>query len=216
MIKKTKTGASTNEQVLTELSIQHPLPRAILDYRTLVKLKNTYVDPLPELMHPETRRIHTSYSQTTAATGRLSSTDPNLQNIPARTPVGRRIRQAFVAPPGRILLAADYSQVELRILAHLCGGKGGFAEAFAVGADVHSETAAGLFEIPPEEIDRQQRTIAKAVNFGIVYGQSAFGLSQQLRIPRSDANLYIKRFKERFPEIEEYRKRTLAGAAETG
>jgi len=216
VIKKTKTGPSTNEQVLTELSIQHPLPRAILATRSLVKLKNTYVDPLPDLVHPETGRIHTSYSQTTAATGRLSSTDPNMQNIPVRTPEGRRIRQAFVAPPGRVLIAADYSQVELRILAHLCGGKGGFADAFAAGADVHAETAAGLFEIPPEEIDRQQRTIAKAVNFGIVYGQSAFGLAQQLRIPRGDANRYIKRFKERFPEIEEYRQRILAKAAETG
>ena len=216
VIKKTKTGASTNEQVLTELSIQHPLPRAILDYRSLVKLKNTYVDPLPELIHPETGRIHTSYSQTTAATGRLSSTDPNLQNIPVRTREGRRIRQAFIAPPGRVLLAADYSQVELRILAHLCGGTGGFADAFAAGADVHSETASGLFEIAPEEIDRQQRTIAKAVNFGIVYGQSAFGLSQQLRIPRGEANRYIKRFKERFPEIEDYRQRTLTEAMETG
>ncbi len=216
VIKKTKTGASTNEQVLTELAIQHPLPRAILDYRSLVKLKNTYVDPLPELVNPRTGRIHTSYSQTTAATGRLSSTDPNLQNIPIRTPEGRRIRQAFVAPPGRVFVGADYSQVELRVLAHLCGGTGGFADAFAAGADVHSETAAGLFEIPPEEIDRQQRTIAKAVNFGIVYGQSAFGLAQQLRIPRSEANTYIRRFKERFPEIEEYRERTLAEAAETG
>jgi DNA polymerase-1 len=216
VVKKTKTGPSTNEQVLTELAIQHPLPGAILDYRSLVKLKNTYVDPLPELINPETGRIHTSYSQTTAATGRLSSTEPNLQNIPVRTPEGRRIRQAFVAPPGRVLLAADYSQVELRILAHLCGGRGGFADAFAAGADVHAETAAGLFEIAPESIDRQQRTIAKAVNFGIVYGQSAFGLSQQLRIPRSDANRYIKRFKERFPEIEEYRQRTLREAADTG
>ncbi len=153
VIKKTKTGPSTNEQVLTELALQHPLPRAILDYRSLVKLKNTYVDPLPGLVNPETGRIHTHYSQTTAATGRLSSTDPNLQNIPVRTEEGRRIRQAFVAPPGRVLLAADYSQVELRILAHLCGGIGGFADAFAAGADVHAETAAGLFEVAAEEVD---------------------------------------------------------------
>jgi DNA polymerase-1 len=216
VIKSTKTGASTDEQVLTELSIQHPLPRAILDTRSLVKLKNTYVDPLPGLVHPETGRIHTSYSQTTAATGRLSSTDPNLQNIPIRTPEGRRIRQAFIAPPGRVFVGADYSQVELRILAHLCGGVGGFADAFAAGADVHSETASGLFELPAAEITRQQRTIAKAVNFGIVYGQSAFGLAQQLRIPRGEAGRYIKRFKERFPEIEEYRQRTLAEAAKQG
>ena len=216
VIKKTKTGPSTNEAVLTELAIQHPLPRAILDYRSLVKLKNTYVDPLPELVHPETGRIHTSYSQTTAATGRLSSTDPNLQNIPVRTPEGRRIREAFVAPEGRVLVAADYSQVELRILAHLCGGTGGFAEAFAAGADVHTETATGLFDVAPDEIDRQMRTIAKAVNFGIVYGQSAFGLAQQLRIPRGEANTYITRFKERFPEIEDFKRRTLEGAAVNG
>ncbi|MGD8440268.1 MAG: DNA polymerase I, partial [Holophagae bacterium] len=216
IIRKTKTGASTDERVLTELALQHPLPAAILDYRSLVKLKNTYVDPLPELINPETGRLHTSYSQTTAATGRLSSTDPNLQNIPVRTPVGRRIRQAFVAPPGRVLLAADYSQVELRILAHLCGGVGGFADAFAAGADVHAETAAGLFDVAPEAIERQQRTIAKAVNFGIVYGQSAFGLAQQLRIPRSEADRYIKRFKKRFPEVENYKRRTLEAAKEKG
>jgi DNA polymerase-1 len=216
VIRKTKTGPSTNEQVLTELALQHPLPRAILDYRSLVKLKNTYVDPLPGLVNPDTGRIHTHYSQTTAATGRLSSTDPNLQNIPVRTEEGRRIRTAFVAPPGRVLLAADYSQVELRVLAHLCGGVGGFADAFSRGTDVHAETAAGLFDVQPEEVTREMRTIAKAVNFGIVYGQSAFGLAQTQRISRAEAADYIKRYKERFPEIEEYRQRTLADAAENG
>jgi DNA polymerase-1 len=216
VIKKTKTGPSTNEHVLTELSLQHPLPQAILDYRSLVKLKNTYVDPLPELINPETGRIHTNFSQTTAATGRLASSNPNMQNIPVRTPEGRRIRRAFVAPPGRLLLAADYSQVELRILADLCGGVGGFADAFARGADVHTETAASLFDAHAEEVTREMRSIAKAVNFGIIYGQSAFGLAQSLRIPRSEAADYIKRYKERFPEIEEYRQRTLADAAENG
>jgi DNA polymerase-1 len=216
VIHKTKTGPSTNEQVLNELAMQHPLPRAILDYRSLVKLKNTYVDPLPELVNPETGRIHTHYSQTTAATGRLSSTDPNLQNIPVRTPEGRRIRGAFVAPEGRVLLAADYSQVELRVLAHLCGGKGGFADAFARGADVHTETASGLFEVKATDVTRSMRTIAKAVNFGIVYGQSAFGLAQTQRISRIEAADYIKRYKERFPEIEDYRQRTLEQAAEHG
>jgi DNA polymerase-1 len=216
VIRKTKTGPSTNEQVLTELAMHHPLPRAILDYRSLVKLKNTYVDPLPGLVNPDTGRIHTHYSQTTAATGRLSSTDPNLQNIPVRTEEGRRIRTAFVAPPGRVLLAADYSQVELRVLAHLCGGVGGFADAFSRGVDVHAETAAGLFEVPAEEVTREMRTIAKAVNFGIIYGQSAFGLAQTQRISRAEAADYIKRYKERFPEIEEYRQRTLEGAAENG
>jgi DNA polymerase-1 len=216
VIRKTKTGPSTNESVLSELALQHPLPRAILDYRSLVKLKNTYVDPLPELINPETGRIHTHYSQTTAATGRLASTEPNLQNIPVRTEEGRRIRTAFVAPPGRVLLAADYSQVELRILAHLCGGTGGFADAFARGADVHTETAAGLFDLSPDEVTREMRTIAKAVNFGIVYGQSAFGLAQTQRISRAEASEYIKRYKERFPEIEDYRQRTLDEAAEKG
>jgi DNA polymerase-1 len=216
VIRKTKTGPSTNEQVLTELAMQHPLPRAILDYRSLVKLKNTYVDPLPGLVNPDTGRIHTHYSQTTAATGRLSSTDPNLQNIPVRTEEGRRIRTAFVAPKGRVLLAADYSQVELRVLAHLCGGVGGFADAFSRGVDVHAETAAGLFEVPANEVTREMRTIAKAVNFGIIYGQSAFGLAQTQRISRAEAADYIKRYKERFPEIEEYRQRTLDGAAENG
>ncbi len=216
VIRKTKTGPSTNEQVLSELAVHHPLPRAILDYRSLVKLKNTYVDPLPGLINPSTGRIHTHFSQTTAATGRLASTDPNLQNIPVRTPEGRRIRTAFVAPPGRLLLAADYSQIELRILAHLCGGRGGFADAFARGVDVHTETAAGLFDVPPDKVTREMRTIAKAVNFGIIYGQSAFGLAQTQRISRGEAAEYIARYNERFPEIEEYRQRTLAEAAEKG
>jgi DNA polymerase-1 len=216
VIRKTKTGPSTDERVLSELALQHPLPQAILDYRALVKLKNTYVDPLPNLVNPDTGRIHTHYSQTTAATGRLASTEPNLQNIPVRTPEGRRIRTAFVAPPGRVLLAADYSQVELRILAHLCGGTGGFADAFARGVDVHAETAAGLFGVPLQEVTRDMRGIAKAVNFGIIYGQSAFGLAQTQRIPRSEAAEYIRRYKERFPEIEEYRQRTLEEAAERG
>ncbi|MCG6948854.1 MAG: DNA polymerase I [Acidobacteria bacterium] len=216
VIRKTKTGPSTNEAVLSELALQHPLPRAILDYRSLVKLKNTYVDPLPELINPETGRIHTHFSQTTAATGRLSSTDPNMQNIPVRTEEGRRIRTAFIAPPGRVLLAADYSQIELRILAHLCGGTGGFADAFSRGVDVHAETAVGLFDVPASEVTREMRTIAKAVNFGIVYGQSAFGLAQTQRISRGEAAEYIRRFKERFPEIEEYRQRTLEEAAVNG
>jgi DNA polymerase-1 len=216
VIKKTKTGPSTNESVLSELALQHDLPAAILDYRSLVKLKNTYVDPLPTLIHADTGRIHTNFSQTTAATGRLSSNDPNLQNIPIRTDEGRRIRQAFVAPEGRVLLSADYSQVELRILAHLVGGKGGFAEAFAAGADVHGETAAGLFGVDSDQVTPLQRSIAKAVNFGIIYGQSAFGLAQALRIPRGEAGDYIATYKERFPEIEEYRRSILESATAKG
>ena len=216
VVQKTKTGPSTNERVLSELVLHHPLPAAILDYRALVKLKNTYVDPLPGLVDPSTGRVHTSYSQTTAATGRLSSTDPNLQNIPIRTIEGRRIRQAFVAPPGRLLLSADYSQVELRILAHLVGGTGALADAFASGTDVHRETAAGLFGVDGDDVTAEMRSMAKAVNFGIIYGQSAFGLAQTQRIPRGEAAEYIRRYKERFPEIEEYRRRTLDEARRSG
>ncbi len=216
IVRSTKTGPSTNESVLSELALEHPLPQAILDYRSLVKLKSTYVDPLPQLIHPETGRVHTHFSQTVAATGRLSSTDPNLQNIPIRTAEGRRIREAFVAPAGRLLLSADYSQVELRVLAHLVGGTGGFADAFASGADIHTETAAGLFGVDSAAVTREQRNIAKAVNFGIVYGQSAFGLAQSLRIPRGEAAEYIDRYKQRFPEIEEYRRRTLEQAKRDG
>jgi DNA polymerase-1 len=216
VVKKTKTGASTNEAALIELTEHHPLPQAILDYRSLVKLHNTYVVPLPSLVNPATGRIHTHFSQATAATGRLASTDPNLQNIPIRTAEGRRIRQAFNAPPGRLLLSADYSQIELRILAHLCGGQGGFAEAFASGRDVHTETAAGLYEVTPGLVTREMRGLAKAVNFGIIYGQTAFGLAQSQRISRREAADHIKRFKERFPEIETFHQTTLEQAKEKG
>ena len=216
VVKTTKTGPSTDESVLSELALEHPLPEAILEHRGLVKLQNTYVVPLPAMVNPSTGRIHTHFSQTTAATGRLASTDPNLQNIPVRTAEGRRIRQAFVAPEGRLLVSADYSQVELRVLAHLCGGKGGFAAAFARGADIHTETAASLFGIAPEQVSREQRSLAKAVNFGIVYGQSAFGLAQTQRIGRNEAAEIIRRYKERFPEIEAFRETTLAAAKANG
>ncbi|MFN7953350.1 MAG: DNA polymerase I [bacterium] len=216
VLKKTKTGASTDEAVLSELAIQHPLPQAILDYRSLVKLKNTYVDTLPTLINPRTGRIHTNYSQTTAATGRLSSSDPNLQNIPIRTAEGRRIRHAFCAPEGRLLLAADYSQVELRVLAHLVGGKGGFADAFAAGIDVHTQTAAGIFGVPVESVDKEQRRIAKAVNFGILYGQGAHGLAQTTGISRTEAKEYLRRYGERFPEVAAYQASTIATAREKG
>ena len=216
VLKKTKTGPSTDEAVLSDLALQHPLPQAILDYRSLIKLKNTYVDPLPSLVNPRTGRIHTSYSQTTAATGRLSSSDPNLQNIPVRTPEGRRIRHAFCAPVGRLLLAADYSQVELRVLAHLVGGKGGFADAFAAGIDVHTQTAAGIFGVPVESVDKEQRRIAKAVNFGILYGQGAHGLAQTTGITRTEAKEYLARYAERFPEVAAYQGTTIATAREKG
>ncbi len=216
VLKRTKTGPSTAEAVLAELAMEHPLPQAILDHRSLVKLKNTYVEPLPGMIDPATGRIHTHFSQTTAATGRLSSVEPNLQNIPVRTPEGRRIRQAFVAPEGRLLLSADYSQVELRVLAHLCGGTGTLAEAFASGTDVHAQTAAGLMGVELDQVTREMRSIAKAVNFGIIYGQSAFGLAQSLGIPRRDAKAYIERYKERYPEIEAYRQHTLEEARASG
>jgi len=216
VVKTTKTGPSTDESVLSELALEHPLPAAILEHRGLVKLQNTYVVPLPTMVNPDTGRIHTHFSQTTAATGRLASTDPNLQNIPVRTPEGRRIRQAFVAPDGRVLVSADYSQVELRVLAHLCGGEGGFAAAFVRGADIHTETAASLFGVAPQDVTREQRSLAKAVNFGIVYGQSAFGLAQTQRIGRDEAAEVIRRYKERFPEIEAFRETTLAAAKANG
>lgn len=216
VIRKTKTGPSTNESVLKELAEDHPLPAEILEYRSLLKLKNTYADPLPEMIHPETGRIHTHFSQTTTATGRLSSADPNLQNIPVRTELGRRIRKAFTAPKGRVLLSADYSQVELRVLAHLCGGEGGFARAFAEGRDVHRQTAAELLGTAPEEVTKEQRSLAKAVNFGIIYGQSAFGLARTQGISRAEARSYIEAYKERFPEIERFRTETIEFAREHG
>ena len=181
--RKTKTGYSTDVNVLEELAQEHPLPGLLLDYRELAKLKSTYTDALLELVHPETGRIHTSYSQTTAATGRLASTDPNMQNIPVRTEEGRRIRQAFVARPGCVLLAADYSQIELRIMAHLSSDTG-LLKAFAEEADVHRATAAEVFGVAPEAVSGDQRRSAKAINFGLIYGMSAFGLAKQLGVSR--------------------------------
>ena len=216
VIKKGKTGASADASVLAELAVMHDLPQAILDYRSLVKLKNTYMDPLPGLVHPRTGRIHTTYSQTTAATGRLSSSDPNLQNIPIRTEEGRRIRHAFRAPEGRVLLSADYSQVELRVLAHLCGGTGGFADAFREGIDVHAQTAVELYDVALEDVTADMRRMAKAVNFGLLYGQGAHGLHQTQRISREEAKRHIDRYHQRFPEIAAFKDRTLAFARESG
>ena len=183
--KKTrkKTGYSTDVDVLTTLSEKHELPALVLRYRTLSKLKSTYTDKLPEQVNPDTGRVHTSYHQAVAATGRLSSSDPNLQNIPVRTEEGRRIRQAFVASPGSVLLAADYSQIELRIMAHL-SSDAGLLKAFAEEADVHRATAAEVFGIAPERVTADQRRSAKAINFGLIYGMSAFGLARQLGIER--------------------------------
>ncbi len=214
--KKTATGqASTAEDVLQELALDYPLPRVILEHRTLSKLKSTYTDRLPEQIHPRTGRVHTSYHQAVASTGRLSSSDPNLQNIPIRTPEGRRIRQAFVPEPGWVMLAADYSQIELRIMAHLSGDEG-LLRAFAVGADVHRATAAEVFGVALEEVTAEQRRSAKAINFGLIYGMSAFGLAQQLGIERGAAKDYVDRYFARYPGVKAYMDDTRRRAAERG
>lgn len=204
VIKKTKTGPSTDASVLEQLAVDHPLPAAVLEFRRLDKLKNTYVDALPGYVNRATGRIHTTFNQALAETGRLSSEDPNLQNIPIRTAEGRRIRQAFVAEDGFVLLSADYSQVELRVLAHLTGPDGGFARAFAAGKDVHRATAAEVFDVPEDEVTNEMRSAAKAINFGLVYGQGAWGLSQVLGVSRKDAAAYIRKYKKRYPEVDRY------------
>ncbi|KAB2928726.1 MAG: DNA polymerase I [Candidatus Contendobacter sp.] len=214
--KKTATGqSSTAEDVLQELALTYPLPKVILEHRTLSKLKSTYTDRLPEQIHPRTGRVHTSYHQAVASTGRLSSSDPNLQNIPIRTPAGRRIRQAFVPESGWVMLAADYSQIELRIMAHLSGDEG-LLRAFATGADVHRATAAEVFGVTPEEVTAEQRRSAKAINFGLIYGMSAFGLAQQLGIERGAAKDYVDRYFARYPGVKAYMEDTRRLAAERG
>ncbi|MBS3805713.1 MAG: DNA polymerase I, partial [Oleiphilaceae bacterium] len=204
VVKKTPKGApSTAEPVLQELALEYPLPRLILEHRSLSKLKSTYTDRLPEMIHHRTGRVHTSYHQAVTATGRLSSSDPNLQNIPIRSEQGRRIRQAFVAPEGRKLVAADYSQIELRIMAHLSGDKG-LLQAFAKGEDIHSATAAEVFGTALDDVSPDQRRSAKAINFGLIYGMSAFGLGRQLGIDRKLAQEYIDRYFERYPGVLTY------------
>ena len=213
---KTPTGQpSTNEEALEGLADQHELPRLILDYRTLAKLRSTYTDKLPEAVNPRTGRVHTSYHQAVAATGRLSSNDPNLQNIPIRTDEGRRIRQAFVAPKGFRILAADYSQIELRIMAHLSGDAGLLA-AFHGGQDVHRATASEVFGVPPEQVDANQRRAAKAINFGLMYGMSAWGLARQLGIDRGEANAYVKTYFERYPGVQAFMNATREQAHRDG
>ena len=216
-LKKTQTGQrSTAEPVLVELADRgHELPRLILDHRSLSKLKSTYTDSLPHEINQATGRIHTSYNQAVAATGRLSSQDPNLQNIPIRTAEGRRIRQAFVAPPGKKLIAADYSQIELRIMAHLSGDDG-LLRAFQAGEDIHRATAAEVFGGTLDEVTDEQRRSAKAVNFGLIYGMSAFGLGQQLGVTRHVAQGYIDRYFERFPAVREFMDRVRAQAHADG
>jgi DNA polymerase-1 len=214
--KKTPSGQpSTDEDVLEELALDHPLPRLILDYRALSKLKSTYTDKLPKSVFPGTGRVHTTYSQTTAVTGRLASNDPNLQNIPIRTPQGRRIREAFVAPPGRRIVSADYSQIELRIMAHLSGDEA-LRHAFAQGEDVHRATAAEVFGVPINEVDAEQRRVAKVINFGLIYGMSSFGVAQNLGIDRSTAQTYVERYFARFPGAKRYMDETRQRARELG
>jgi DNA polymerase-1 len=216
VLRKTPTGQpSTAEDVLEELAESHKLPQLILDYRSIAKLRSTYTEKLPLQADPKTGRIHTSYHQAVAQTGRLSSTDPNLQNIPIRTPEGRRIRQAFIAPPGCVLLAADYSQIELRIMAHLSGDAGLLA-AFAADRDVHQATAAEVFGVPLDEVTSDQRRSAKAINFGLIYGMSAFGLAKQLGIDRSSAQNYVELYFARYPGVKAYMDRTREQARELG
>ncbi len=216
VIKKTPKGQpSTAEPVLQELALDYPLPKVIMEYRGLSKLKSTYTDQLPRQVHAATGRVHTSYHQAVAATGRLSSQDPNLQNIPIRTEEGRRVRKAFIAPPGYQLIAADYSQIELRIMAHL-SEDAGLVSAFDAGEDIHRATAAEVFNITPDAVEDFQRRSAKAINFGLIYGMSAFGLSRQLNIARSDAQDYIDLYFERYPGVKQYMDETRATAAERG
>ena len=216
VVRKTPKGQpSTAEDVLQELAAEHELPRLILQHRSLAKLKSTYTDRLPEKIHPRTGRVHTHYHQAVTATGRLSSTDPNLQNIPIRTAEGRRIRQAFVAPTGTVLLAADYSQVELRIMAHLSEDER-LIEAFRAGEDIHRATAAEVFGHSLEEVTAEQRRAAKAINFGLMYGMSGWGLARQLEIARTEAEDYIKRYFERYPGVRRYMEQTRENAREQG
>jgi len=216
VVRKTPKGQpSTAEDVLEELAVRHELPRLILQHREMAKLKSTYTDKLPSQVDPRTGRVHTSYHQAVAATGRLSSSDPNLQNIPIRTPEGRRIRQAFVPEPGFVLVAADYSQIELRIMAHLSGDEG-LIRAFREDADIHTATAAEVFGADPGSVSPEQRRSAKAINFGLIYGMSAFGLAKQLNVDRGAAQEYVDLYFARYPGVKAYMDRTRAVAREDG
>lgn len=216
VVKKTPSGApSTNEEVLQELALDYPLPAVILEYRGLAKLKSTYTDKLPKMINADTGRVHTSYHQAVTATGRLSSTEPNLQNIPVRNEEGRRIRQAFVAPHGYKIMAVDYSQIELRIMAHL-SGDAALLSAFKEGKDIHSATAAEILGTTLDQVTHEQRRKAKAVNFGLIYGMSAFGLAKQLGIPRHEAQHYMDTYFERYPGVMQYMEDTRSRAANQG
>ena len=216
VVKRTATGQpSTDEEVLQELAANYPLPKLILEHRALSKLKSTYTDKLPQMVNGQTGRVHTTFSQTTAVTGRLASLEPNLQNIPVRTAEGRRIREAFVAPPGHVLMSADYSQIELRIMAHLSEDPA-LLRAFREGADIHRATAAEVFGIAPADVTPQQRSYIKAVNFGLIYGMSAFGLAAQLNIERSAAAQFIDKYFTRYPGVAAYMQRTREVARSQG
>jgi DNA polymerase-1 len=216
VVKKTPSGApSTDEEVLEKLALDHPLAKILLDYREIAKLKSTYTDKLPRMVNRRTGRVHTNYAQATAVTGRLASNDPNLQNIPVRTPEGRRIREAFIAPPGCALLSADYSQIELRIMAHISGDANLLA-AFERGEDVHRATAADVFGRALHEVTPEERRYAKTINFGLIYGMSAFGLAQQLGLERATAEAYIASYFTRYPGVKRYMDETRALARERG
>jgi DNA polymerase I len=215
-LRKTPGGApSTDEDALQELALDHPLPQLILDYRGLAKLKSTYTDKLPQSTNPRTGRVHTNYGQAVAVTGRLASNDPNLQNIPIRTAEGRRIREAFIAPPGSVIISADYSQIELRIMAHISRDEN-LLRAFAAEEDVHRATATEIFGAQPKDVTSEQRRYAKVINFGLIYGMSAFGLARQLGIERSAAQQYMDRYFTRYPGVADYMKRTRESARATG
>ena len=216
VVKKTASGApSTDEEVLAKLAQDYPLPKLVLEHRSLAKLKGTYTDKLPRMVNPKTGRVHTSYAQAVAVTGRLASTDPNLQNIPIRTAEGRRIREAFIAPPGHLLVSADYSQIELRIMAHI-SQDAGLMRAFAEGMDVHRATASEVFGVPLDEVNSEQRRYAKVINFGLIYGMSAFGLAGNLGIARDAAKSYIERYFARYPGVQRYMEQTRLLAKEQG
>jgi DNA polymerase-1 len=214
--KKTPSGApSTDEDVLQELALDHPLPKVLLEYRGLAKLKSTYTDKLPRMINASTGRVHTSYNQAVAITGRLASSDPNLQNIPVRSAEGRRIREAFIAPAGSVIVSADYSQIELRIMAHL-SQDAGMLKAFANNEDIHRHTAAEIFGVELTAVDSEQRRYAKVINFGLIYGMSAFGLAQNLNIDRASAQSYIERYFARYPGVRDYMQSTRDMAKQRG
>ncbi|MCA1324350.1 DNA polymerase I [Herbaspirillum sp. alder98] len=216
VVKKTASGApSTDEEVLQKLAEDYPLPKVLLDYRGLAKLKSTYTDKLPRMVNPQTGRVHTNYAQAVAVTGRLSSNDPNLQNIPIRTAEGRRIREAFIAPEGSVIVSADYSQIELRIMAHISGDEA-MLKAFADGEDIHRATAAEIFGIAPAQVESEQRRYAKVINFGLIYGMSAFGLAGNLGIERSAAQMYIEKYFQRFAGVKRYMDETRLQAKALG